>query len=1011
MKQPSDFIRVRGAKQHNLKNVNLSIPKNQLIVFTGLSGSGKSSLAFDTIYAEGQRRYVESLSSYARQFLGIMNKPEVDQIDGLSPAISIDQKTTSHNPRSTVGTVTEIYDYLRLLYARTGHPHCPICGREISQQSAQEITKQIMQQIKQKLKTQPSAKFLILAPIVKSRKGSFITLFENLRKQGFARVRIDNQVYKLNEEFSLIKTNKHTIEAITDRISWNRQQLKDQVAESNLKSRINTAVEQSLKVAEGQVIISQILDPEFDIPEKPKQMVDHLYSEKFTCPVDNISLPPIEPRSFSFNSPQGACPNCTGLGVVLKIDPELILKPNLSITEGGILPFMNMFEHDTWWSRLVAKAMEENNINIRKPLKELDSDQMNLLLYGTKDREYHVQGTNKQGKLTSIIEKYIGIIPELEKRYHETESDWVRKEIEKYMRKEICAKCNGSRLKPESLAITINNFHIAEITSWPIDQTLNWIKNLLAKTPTSHQKTNSPQLDNTTTNQPKSHPNHPNSILSTREYTIALPILTEIQNRLGFLVSVGLDYLTLDRTASTLAGGEAQRIRLASQIGSGLSGVLYVLDEPSIGLHPRDNQRLINSLKYLRDLNNTVIVVEHDQEMMESADWIVDFGPGAGKHGGAVTAQGTPNQIKHNSQSLTGKYLSGKKKIQVEKKSNPQPNSSELIITGASQHNLKNITAKFPLGKFIAITGVSGSGKSTLIVETLYHALSQKINPTHKEKPGEFTSLSGYEKINKVILVDQSPIGRTPRSNPATYTGVFTYIRQLFAQTPEAKIRGYKPGRFSFNIKGGRCEACEGGGETKIEMQFLSDLYVTCDICNGKRYNEETLEVEYKGKNISQILKMTVEEATEFFHNIPHIKNKLNTINEVGLSYIELGQPAPTLSGGEAQRVKLASELAKKPTGQTVYILDEPTTGLHFADLEKLIKVLRALVEKGNTVIIIEHNLDLIKSADWIIDLGPEGGHKGGEIIFSGPPSKLIKNSKSYTGQWLKKFYNSDSND
>ncbi len=1028
MQNTSDFIRVRGAREHNLKDINVDIPKNKLVVFTGLSGSGKSSLAFDTIYAEGQRRYVESLSSYARQFLGVMNKPDVDQIDGLSPAISIDQKSTSHNPRSTVGTVTEIYDYLRLLFARVGHPHCPICGQEIASQSAQQITNQALQLIKERLEKQPVVRLLILGPVVRDRKGTFVTLFENLRKQGFIRVRVDGRMIKLDEDIALIKTNKHQIDVVVDRLSWEKSQLKDEVAWANLKSRINNDVEQALRVADGQLILGEILDPGFEIPEKPQQVKDHLFSEQFACPVDNISLPPIEPRSFSFNSPHGACPGCTGLGMVLKIDEHLILKPNLSVTEGGILPFMNMFEHDTWWSRLVSTMAQENQINLRTAIKDLPADHLQKLLYGTGNRVYAVSGENKQGKLTAIHEKFIGIIPELQRRYQETESEWVRGEIEKYMRKEVCSECQGTRLKPESLSVTIKGQNIAQVTSWPIDKTLAWAESLSPdeKSTVSKNSADDKPLEKSDKN------NFPeqegNSLLSERELTIATPILREVKARLRFLVSVGLDYLTLDRTATTLAGGEAQRIRLASQIGSGLSGVLYVLDEPSIGLHARDNQRLIDSLDYLRDLGNTVIVVEHDQTTIEAADWVIDFGPGAGKHGGAVVAEGTVEQIKTAPHSLTGKYLAGKKKIQINGRTNSSPSADQhelaahqpasnhhhqnsdsdssphhLSLNGASEFNLKHINVDFPLGKFIVVTGVSGSGKSTLIVETLYHALAEKLHPGHKEKPGKFEDLAGYLRIDKVILVDQSPIGRTPRSNPATYTSVFTPIRELFAQTAEARIRGYKPGRFSFNVKGGRCEVCEGGGQTKIEMQFLSDLYVTCEVCQGRRYNDETLEVEFKGKNIAQVLKMTVDEAWEFFHNIPPIRLKLDTIRQVGLGYIELGQSAPTLSGGEAQRVKLATELSKRSTGKTVYILDEPTTGLHFADLEKLLMVLRALVDKGNTVIVIEHHLDVIRSADWVIDLGPEGGEKGGEVVFTGVPEELAKFKGSYTGEWLKK--------
>jgi excinuclease ABC subunit A len=941
----NEYISVHGAREHNLKNINVQIPKNKLVVLTGLSGSGKSSLAFDTIYAEGQRRYVESLSSYARQFLGVMDKPDVDQIEGLSPAISIDQKSASHNPRSTVGTVTEIYDYLRLLYARIGHPHCPICGREIAVTTAQQIVDQIIFLSESSLKTRKSFRILILSPVIRDRKGEFVELFSSLRQKGFSQVRVDGRIINLDEDITLLKNNKHTLDVVIDRLVLTKKLLPD------IRSRVFDSVESALKLSEGLCILSEVLDKSFDLPAKPREMNDHLYSEHFACPVDNISLPEIEPRMFSFNSPHGACPTCTGLGILLKIDEQLILNPRLTISEGGILPYANTFAYDSWFSQKIAGF-----VPLRIPIGELSPQQRKVLLYGTTDREYE------------------GIIPNLERRYRQTGSDFVRIEIEKYMRPEICPKCQGTRLKPEVLNVTINGLSIVDVTRLSISSAITTLTGLPG--------------------------------LSDREKAISTPILKEIINRLEFLNSVGLDYLTLDRPANTLAGGETQRIRLASQIGSGLSGVLYVLDEPSIGLHQRDNKRLIDTLKKLRDLGNTVIVVEHDREMMLSADWIIDFGPGAGDHGGLVVSSGTPSHIMSDPKSQTGKYLSGKKEISdiFERVSFPLNNTSEgekLSLKGAAEHNLKNIDVDFPLGNFIVIAGVSGSGKSTLLIDILFHALSREYNRDHKEKPGIFKQLSGTDFINRVILVDQSPIGRTPRSNPATYTGVFTYIREIFAMTPEARIRGYKPGRFSFNVKGGRCENCQGEGQIKIEMQFLPDVYVKCEICSGSRYNSETLEVHYKGKNISDILNMTVEEALEFFKSVPSVVEKLQTLKDVGLDYIRLGQPAPSLSGGEAQRVKLATELGKRATGRTFYILDEPTTGLHFADLEKLLHVLKRLVASGNTVVVIEHNLDVIKNADWIIELGPEGGDNGGRIIACGTPSDIAKIRNSPTGFYL----------
>ncbi len=976
----TDFITIKGAKEHNLKNVSLQIPKNKLVVFTGLSGSGKSSLAFDTIYAEGQRRYVESLSSYARQFLGIMDKPEVDSIDGLSPAISIDQKGTSHNPRSTVGTITEIYDYLRLLFARIGHPHCPKCHREINQQSAQQIADQILDEVIRASTSKEPAKFMLLSPIIRQRKGEFRDLFLNLKKKGLHSVRVDQHVFDLEEDILLIKTNKHDLDAVIERFTFDKARSRSQTEVANLLSRINQAVELALKLADGLVILSQIHDPGLTFPEKPKEFTDYLYSERFACPVCNISLPEIEPRLFSFNSPQGACLSCNGLGVQQKIDKTLIIAPELSISEGAIIPYASMMSHDTWFRRTVETLLHRHGFTLQTPYQNLTTSAQALLLNGD-PTVYQVSGTNQHGRLTSIQIQFEGFIKNLERRYAETDSEYIRAEINRYMRAEICPECSGKRLKHEALGVVIDHKNIWEITSLSIDQTLDWISNIA-----SH--------------------------LSPKEQSIAKIILKEISTRLNFLISVGLNYLTLSRSAGTLSGGESQRIRLASQIGTGLTGVLYVLDEPTIGLHQKDNLKLINTLKNLRDLGNSVVIVEHDREVMENADHIVDFGPGAGKHGGEIIAQGTISEIVANPKSLTGKYLSGKKHIKADS-STPQftnilihrsqntKEDSYLTLSDCSEHNLKNITVAFPLGKLICITGVSGSGKSSLVHDTLYHALAHKLNRFHLEKAGQFDHMDGIEHINRVSLITQHPIGRTPRSNPATYTKVFDHIRELFAQTQEAKIRGFKSGRFSFNVKGGRCETCQGGGEIKIEMQFLSDVFVKCDTCFGWRYNSETLQVTYKNKNIAEILHLTVDEALDFFGPIPQISRKLLTLQQVGLGYIELGQPAPQLSGGEAQRIKLAKELSVHGSGHTVYILDEPTTGLHFADLEKLLQVLKALVNQGNTVICVEHNLDVIKNSDWIIDLGPEGGDSGGYIVATGTPADIAKNPKSYTGQFL----------
>jgi len=952
-------IVIKGAREHNLKNIDLEIPKDKLVVFTGLSGSGKSSLAFDTIYAEGQRRYVESLSSYARQFLGIMKKPDVEFIDGLSPSISIDQKTTSHNPRSTVGTVTEIYDYLRLLYARIGHPHCPKCGREITRTTKDKI----VDDITEKFISGVPSKIMILAPIVKGRKGEYQDLFKDLRKRGFQKVRIDGKVFNLSDDITLIKTNAHTIEAIVDRLildkNYERQRLLD-------------STEQALSLGNGELIISKVKDKSFNFPEKPNDLEDFLYSERFACPADGTSVSEIEPRLFSFNSPYGACPRCNGLGEISTVNEDLVLNGNLTILEGGIMPFSNLEERDTWLTRTIKQVLEENKIPLDVYVENLTISQKKLILYGTGERIYQIKGKNRFGENTVIYEPFGGVVKYLMDRYHETDSEIVKNEIQKFMRPTICEECDGTRLKKEAVAVTIAEKSIVEVSNFSIDETLLFFKNLSAS-------------------------------LTAKEKEIAQMVLREIIARLTFLNDVGLSYLTLSRSAQSLAGGEAQRIRLASQIGSGLSGVLYVLDEPSIGLHPKDNSKLIVTLKHLRDIGNTVIVVEHDQEMMEESDYIFDIGPGAGEAGGRIMAKGSPEQIKKNKNSLTGMYLSGKRKIEIPRSEKIEVNNEYLEIRGVNEHNLKALDVRFPLNKFICVTGVSGSGKSTLINDVLYHAIAKAKNPFHKENPGKFKELINDDLIKRIFMIDQSPIGRTPRSNPATYTVAFTYIREIFANTRESRMRGYAPGRFSFNVKGGRCETCEGDGQIKIEMQFLPDVYVACETCNGARYTKDTLEIEFEGKNISDVLNMSIEEASRFFSFHEPLSHKLKTLEKVGLSYVKLGQSATTLSGGEAQRIKLAAELSKKGGGRSIYLLDEPTTGLHFADLQKLIIVLRQLVDKGNTVIVIEHNLDLIKNCDYIIDLGPEGGDKGGRIIAEGSPSNISKNPSSYTGHYLKK--------
>lgn len=936
-----DKIIVKGAKVHNLKNVSLEIPRDKLIVFTGLSGSGKSSLAFDTIYAEGQRRYVESLSSYARQFLGQMDKPDVESIEGLSPAISIDQKTTSRNPRSTVGTVTEIYDYLRLLYARVGVPHCPKCGKEITQQSVDQIVDQIME-------LPERSKIMILAPIIRGRKGTHEKVLENIKKQGFVRARIDGEIYDLTEdEIKLEKNIKHNIEAVVDRI----------IVKDGIEGRLTDSIETSLKMAEGLVLVNIIGEE------------DRLYSEHFACADCGISIDELAPRMFSFNSPFGKCERCDGLGTLMEIDEDLIV-PNkdLSIRGGSISTWGDSRMKEESWTYCVLKAlMEKYNFDLDTPYKDLPKKVQEVLMYGEPEK---LKVTYTKENVTSVYNhSFEGEINNLRRRYMETNSDTMKAEIEKYMSDNPCPKCKGARLKPEALAVTVGGKNIFEFTSMAIREELDFI----------------------------------NSInFSEKDKIISSQIIKEIQSRLSFLINVGLDYLDLARKAGTLSGGEAQRIRLATQIGSQLMGVLYILDEPSIGLHQRDNDRLISTLKQLRDVGNTLIVVEHDEDTMREADYIVDIGPGAGEHGGEIVASGTLDEIMSNENSLTGKYLTGAKKVELPEERR-KGNGNFITVKGAKENNLKNVTAKFPLGTLTMVTGVSGSGKSTLVNEILYKGLNKIVNKA-KDLPGKFKEITGYENIDKIIDIDQSPIGRTPRSNPATYTGTFDIIRELFSQTQEAKMRGYKPGRFSFNVKGGRCEACSGDGIIKIEMQFLSDVYVPCEVCKGKRYNRETLEVKYKGKNIADVLNMTVEEALEFFENIPRIKNKLQTLMDVGLGYIRLGQPSTQLSGGEAQRIKLAYELSKRSTGKTLYILDEPTTGLHIHDVNRLVKILQRLVDGGNTVIVIEHNLDMIKCADYIVDLGPEGGDKGGTIIATGTPEKIAEAKESYTGKYLKKY-------
>jgi excinuclease ABC subunit A len=937
-----DTIFIKGAREHNLKDIDVVIPRNQLVVITGVSGSGKSSLAFDTIYAEGQRRYVESLSAYARQFLGQMVKPDVDYIEGLSPAISIDQKGPLHNPRSIVGTVTEIYDYLRLLFARIGHPHCPECGREIARQTVQQIVDAV-QEIPQ------GSRIMILAPLVRDRKGEHQTIFQDLQKAGFVRVRVDGQIYDLSEEFQLDKNKRHTIEVVVDRL---------QIEQNENVTRLADSTETALKLGSGVVLI-KVLDGE-----------ELLFSEHFACVYCGISLGEIAPRTFSFNSPYGACPACTGLGCKSEIDPNLVIPDKgLSPAEGAIQPWTSNGQLRTWHSSMLQSLGHRHGFSLSTPVKNLNEEQLHLILYGNGGETVLATYEDRYGRMRQYYTNFEGVIPYLERRYRETDSDSVRAYIEHYMASNPCPACQGKRLKPESLAVTIVDKNIMDVTTLPVTEALNWVEQLGGK-------------------------------ISPRELTIARQIIKEIHARLGFLRDIGLSYLTLDRASATLSGGEAQRIRLATQIGSGLSGVLYICDEPTVGLHPADGSRLIATLKRLRDLDNTIIIVEHDEAMMRSADHIIDMGPGAGKQGGEIVATGTLQDIMDCPQSITGQYLSRTKQIPLppERRSG---SGKKLVIQGARENNLKNIDVHIPLGKFVCITGVSGSGKSSLINEVLYKRLARLFYRA-KERPGECDGIIGTEYIDKVVNIDQSPIGRTPRSNPATYTGTFTLIRELFATVPEARMRGYPQGRFSFNVKGGRCEACQGAGYVQIEMQFLPNVTVPCEICKGKRYNREALEIHFKGKNIAEILDMTVDEALLFFDHFPRIKNKLETLRDVGLGYICLGQPAPTLSGGEAQRVKLATELSRRSTGKTLYILDEPTTGLSFSDIACLLKVLQRLVDYGNTVIVIEHHLDVVKNADWVIDLGPGAGDEGGYLVDAGTPEELTRNDASFTGQYLR---------
>ena len=1047
---PQDKIVIRGAREHNLKNIDVTIPRDKLVVITGLSGSGKSSLAFDTIFAEGQRRYVESLSAYARQFLDKMEKPDLDHIDGLSPAISIDQKGSTHNPRSTVGTVTEIYDYLRLLYARIGHPHCPNCGREVSQQTVQQIVDAV-------LNLPGGSRIMLLAPLIQGRKGEYKNIFEEMRRSGYVRVRVDGKIYDLSDEIELDKQKKHTIEVVVDRLVIHKRQevstpvegttesfqqeerdelqpykrvaerpalydvnaerevepgedgakadqtLKEEI-DPSFRQRVADSLETTLKLGSGVVLVS-VVDGE-----------EILFSEKLACVYCGISLPEIAPRTFSFNSPHGACPTCTGLGTLQVIDPELVVThPELSLAEGAIAPWSKVVNGSQWYASILEALAQKYNFSLSTPWRTLSEDQRQKVLYGSSE-PLTIRYTPQHGRTRSYTINFEGVIPNLDRRYKQTESESVREEIESYMSARICPVCHGARLKPEALAVTVGGRNIVQVTRLSIVLAQRFFKELEADTQALPGQRSIRLLNGNGNGDPVPpdplEPIDPDGplvevTLTERERFIARQVLKEIRARLQFLVDVGLDYLTVDRAAASLSGGEAQRIRLATQIGSGLMGVLYILDEPSIGLHQRDNARLIKTLLRLRDLGNTLLVVEHDEDTMRAADHIIDIGPGAGEHGGYVVAEGTYNDIVANTNSLTGDYLARRKRVPLPEMRR-EGSGRSLVIRGARENNLKNITVEVPLGKFVVVTGVSGSGKSTLITDILYRKLAHSLYRAH-EKPGAHDSIEGMEYLDKVIDIDQSPIGRTPRSNPATYTNAFTGIRELFAQVPEARIRGYQPGRFSFNVKGGRCEACKGEGIVKIEMNFLPDVYVPCEVCKGKRYNREALEIHYKGKNISEVLDMTVEEAMGFFANVPSIFNKMKTLYDVGLGYMRLGQPATTLSGGEAQRVKLATELARRATGRTMYILDEPTTGLHFADVERLLHVLQRLVDAGNSIIVIEHNMEVIKCADWILDLGPEGGDAGGHLIAQGTPEEVAENVQSFTGYFLKRMFTEEA--
>jgi excinuclease ABC subunit A len=1048
---PQDKIIIRGAREHNLKNIDVTIPRDKLVVITGLSGSGKSSLAFDTIFAEGQRRYVESLSAYARQFLDKMEKPDVDHIDGLSPAISIDQKGTTHNPRSTVGTVTEIYDYLRLLYARIGHQHCPNCGREVSKQTIQQIVDAV-------LNFPEGSRIMLLAPLIQGRKGEYKNIFEEMRRAGFVRVRVDGIISDLSETIDLDKQKKHTIEVVVDRLIIRKGQkhkpepeqetiqqqpalkkvaerpalydvnvgrvsadssdgsYRETLDEESLiphvevdpafRQRLTDSLETTLKLGNGVVLVS-VIDGE-----------EILFSEKAACVYCGISLPEIAPRTFSFNSPHGACPTCTGLGTQQEIDPELIVThPELSLLEGAIAPWSKVINGSQWHSAILEAMAKRYNFSLTTPWRDLTEEQRQKVLYGTPE-QLTIRYTPQHGHARSYNINFEGVIPNLERRYKQTDSEGIREEIEAYMSARICPDCHGARLKPEALAVTIGGRNIVQVTRLSIVNTQRFFQEIenggvqfiapkngngaIVQTNGNGSSKKNPvksdPLEKIDTSGPLVQ-----TTLTEREQFIARQVLKEIRARLQFLVDVGLEYLTLDRAAASLSGGEAQRIRLATQIGSGLMGVLYILDEPSIGLHQRDNARLIKTLVRLRDLGNTLLVVEHDEDTMRAADHIIDIGPGAGEHGGHVVAEGTFDEIVANTHSITGDYLSGRRSIPTPEQRR-EGSGNVLTIKGARENNLKHIDVDVPLGKFVVITGLSGSGKSTLISDILYKKLAHVFFRAH-DRPGAHDTIEGLEHLDKVIDIDQSPIGRTPRSNPATYTNAFTVIRELFAQVPESKIRGYLPGRFSFNVKGGRCEACKGEGIVRIEMNFLPDVYVPCEVCKGKRYNREALEIHYKGKSIADVLDMTIEEAMSFFANVPSIYNKMKTLNDVGLGYMRLGQPATTLSGGEAQRVKLATELSRRATGRTMYILDEPTTGLHFADVDRLLSVLQRLVDTGNTVVVIEHNLDVIKSADWIIDLGPEGGDAGGRVIAQGTPEAVAENEESFTGHFLKRMF------